>query len=314
MAAMTDRSHIFASRPLVLASRASALAVAQAEIVRDRLAPLAAEIQTMTTRGDRILDRPLADAGGKGLFVKELERRLLDGDCDAAVHSMKDMETVFADGTMIASVLPREDRRDALVGDYASLDDLPDGAVVGTASVRRKAILLQRRPDLRIELLRGNINTRLAALAEGRYDAIILAMAGLRRLGLDPAHVPLDPAVMPPAAAQGALAIQTRAGGDERHRAVAEACAALNCTASAAEVTAERACLGYLDGSCHTPISASATMREDGMLVLDAMVLSPDGSAAFDASGEAPSDAADQLGRDLGAQLLEAAGGRGFLA
>ena len=314
MAAMTDRSHIFASRPLVLASRASALAVAQAQIVRDRLAPLTAEIQTMTTRGDRILDRPLADAGGKGLFVKELERRLLDGDCDAAVHSMKDMETVFADGTMIASVLPREDRRDALVGDYASLDDLPDGAVVGTASVRRKAILLQRRPDLRIELLRGNINTRLAALAEGRYDAIILAMAGLRRLGLDPAHVPLDPAVMPPAAAQGALAIQTRAGGDERHRAVAEACAALNCTASAAEVTAERACLGYLDGSCHTPISASATMREDGMLVLDAMVLSPDGSAAFDASGEAPSDAADQLGRDLGAQLLEAAGGRGFLA
>ena len=314
MAAMTDRSHIFASRPLVLASRASALAVAQAEIVRDRLAPLAAEIQTMTTRGDRILDRPLADAGGKGLFVKELERRLLDGDCDAAVHSMKDMETVFADGTMIASVLPREDRRDALVGDYASLDDLPDGAVVGTASVRRKAILLQRRPDLRIELLRGNINTRLAALAEGRYDAIILAMAGLRRLGLDPAHVPLDPAVMPPAAAQGALAIQTRAGGDERHRAVAEACAALNCTASAAEVTAERACLGYLDGSCHTPISASATMREDGMLVLDAMVLSPDGSAAFDASGAAPSDAADQLGRDLGAQLLEAVGGRGFLA
>ena len=314
MAAMTDRSHIFASRPLVLASRASALAVAQAQIVRDRLAPLTAEIQTMTTRGDRILDRPLADAGGKGLFVKELERRLLDGDCDAAVHSMKDMETVFADGTMIASVLPREDRRDALVGDYASLDDLPDGAVVGTASVRRKAILLQRRPDLRIELLRGNINTRLAALAEGRYDAIILAMAGLRRLGLDPAHVPLDPAVMPPAAAQGALAIQTRAGGDERHRAVAEACAALNCATSAAEVTAERACLGYLDGSCHTPISASATMREDGMLVLDAMVLSPDGSAAFDASGAAPSDAADQLGRDLGAQLLEAVGGRGFLA
>ena len=314
MAAMTEDSHIFAARPLVLASRASALAVAQAEIVRERLAPLAAEIQTMTTRGDRILDRPLADAGGKGLFVKELERRLLNGDCDAAVHSMKDMETVFADGTMIASVLPREDRRDALVGDYASLDDLPDGAVVGTASVRRKAILLQRRPDLRIELLRGNINTRLAALAEGRYDAIILAMAGLRRLGLDPAHVPLDPAVMPPAAAQGALAIQTCAGGDERHRAVAEACAALNCATSAAEVTAERACLGYLDGSCHTPISASATMREDGMLVLDAMILSPDGSAAFEASGAAPSDAADQLGRDLGAQLLEAAGGRGFLA
>ena len=314
MAAMTDHSDIFAAAPLILASRASALAVAQAEIVRDRLAPLAAEIQTMTTRGDRILDRPLADAGGKGLFVKELERRLLDGDCDAAVHSMKDMETVFADGTMIAAVLPREDRRDALIGGYAGLQDLPQGAVVGTASVRRKAILLQRRPDLRIELLRGNVNTRLAALSEGRYDAIILAMAGLRRLGLEVAHVPLDPAVMPPAAAQGALAIQTRAGGDRRSRAVAEACAALNCAASAAEVTAERACLGYLDGSCHTPIAASGTTRQDGTLSLSAMVLSPDGSAAHDAQGEAAMEDAEELGRDLGARLLEAAGGRGFLA
>ena len=314
LAAMTDHADIRAAHPLVLASRASALAVAQAEIVRDRLAPLAAEIRTMTTRGDRILDRSLADAGGKGLFVKELERRLLDGDCDAAVHSMKDMETVFAAGTMIAAVLPREDRRDALVGGHAGLDDLPRGAVVGTASVRRKAILLQRRPDLRIELLRGNINTRIAALDEGRYDAIILAMAGLRRLRLDVAHVPLDPAVMPPAAAQGALAIQTRIASDARSRAVAEAFAGLNCFASAAEVSAERACLGYLDGSCHTPISASATMGGDGMLSLTAMILSPDGSAAFDASGVAPADDGARLGRDLGAQLLDAAGGRGFLA
>ena len=311
---MTDHSDIFAANPLILASRASALAVAQAEIVRDRLAPVAAEIQTMTTRGDQVLDRPLADIGGKGLFVKELERRLLQGDCDAAVHSMKDMETVFADGTRIAAVLPREDRRDALIGGYAGLDDLPEGAVVGTASVRRRAILLQRRPDLQIELLRGNINTRLAALAEGRYDAIILAMAGLRRLALDVAHVPLDPAVMPPAAAQGALAIQTRAGDDARSQAVAAACAALNCADSAAEVAAERACLGYLDGSCHTPIAASATKNADGSLSLSAMILSPDGSAGFDASGEAAATEAEQLGRDLGAQLLQAAGGRNFLA
>ena len=190
---MSDPGGIFAASPLVLASRASALAMAQAEIVQERLSPLPTEILSLTTtRGDQILDRSLADAGGKGLFVKELERRLLDGDCDAAVHSMKDMETTFADGTVIAAVLPREDRRDALVGGFESLDALPEGAVVGTASVRRKAILLHRRPDLRIELLRGNVNTRLAALAEGRYDAIILAMAGLRRLNLDVPHVPID--------------------------------------------------------------------------------------------------------------------------
>ena len=306
---MTAASDIFAGAPLVLASRASALALAQSEIVRDGLAPLNAEIRGMTTRGDRILDRSLADAGGKGLFVKELERRLLDGECDAAVHSMKDMETVFADGTEIAAVLPREDRRDALVGGHESLDALPEGAVVGTASVRRKAILLQRRPDLRIELLRGNVNTRLAALAEGRYDAIILAMAGL-----DVDHVPIDPAVMPPAAAQGAIAVQVRAGADARSRAVAEACAALNCAGSAAEVTAERALLGHLDGSCHTPIAASARIGSDGRLALSAMILRPDGSAAHSGDAAAPADEAERLGRDLAAELLDAAGGRDFLA
>ena len=314
LGAMTTAPDIFANAPLVLASRASALALAQSEIVRDGLAPLNTEIRGMTTRGDRILDRSLADAGGKGLFVKELERRLLDGECDAAAHSMKDMETVFAEGTRIAAVLPREDRRDALVGGHESLDALPHGAVVGTASVRRKAILLKRRPDLRIELLRGNVNTRLAALAEGRYDAIILAMAGLRRLGLDVSHVPIDPSVMPPAAAQGAIAIQVRSGDDARSRAVAAACAALNCANSAAEVTAERALLGHLDGSCHTPIAASAHMGDDGRLSISAMILSPDGSAAHSGDAEAPADAAEQLGRDLAAELLEAAGGRDFLA
>ena len=131
---MTNPSDIFAARPLILGSRASALALAQADIVRDLLAPLPTDILSLTTRGDRILDRSLADAGGKGLFVKELERQLLDGSCDAAVHSMKDMETVFAEGTTIAAVLPREDRRDALIGPFATIDSLPRGAVVGTAS------------------------------------------------------------------------------------------------------------------------------------------------------------------------------------
>jgi hydroxymethylbilane synthase len=311
---MTDHADIFAASPLVLASRASALAMAQAEIVRDRLRPLPSEVLSLTTRGDQILDRPLADAGGKGLFVKELERRLLAGDCDAAVHSMKDMETTFADGTVIAAVLPREDRRDALIGGFDSLDDLPEGAVVGTASVRRKAILLHHRPDLRIELLRGNVNTRLAALAAGRYDAIILAMAGLRRLQLDVAHVPIDPAVMPSAAAQGALSLQTRAGGNARSDAVMAACAALNCRQAAVETSAERALLAYLDGSCHTPIAASAALGDDHNLTLDAMILSPDGTAAHRASLAGPAADADRLGRELGAQLLSAAGGRDFLA
>ena len=311
---MTTPSDIFDSRPLILGSRASALALAQADIVRDRLAPLATDILSLTTRGDRILDRSLADAGGKGLFVKELERQLLDGNCDAAVHSMKDMETVFADGTVIAAVLPREDRRDALIGPFGTIDSLPHGAVVGTASVRRRALLHHYRPDLRIELLRGNVNTRLAALAAGRYDAIILAMAGLRRLALDVPHTPLDPAVMPPAAAQGALAIQIRGGDDDRARAVAAAIAGLNCRQAEAEVTAERAMLAHLDGSCHTPIAASATLDDSGVLHLDGMVLRPDGTAAHRTTGTAPREDAAALGRQLGARLLEAAGGRDFLA
>ena len=311
---MTTHAEIFETQPLVLASRASALAMAQAEIVRDGLAPINAEILSLTTRGDRILDRPLAEAGGKGLFVKELERRLLNGECDAAVHSMKDMEIGFADGTDIVAVLPREDRRDALVGPFESLDALPQGAVVGTASVRRRALLNHHRPDLKIELLRGNINTRLAALADGRFDAIVLALAGLRRLSIEVPHIPLDPEMMPPAAAQGALAIQARNGAGERDRAVAAACGALTCKRTMTEVTAERALLGYLDGSCHTPIAASAELRPDGTLHLDGMILSTEGDAAHRANLSGGAADAERLGRELGDRLLADAGGRGFLA
>jgi len=186
--------------------------------------------------------------------------------------------------------------------------------VVGTASVRRRALLHHYRPDLRIELLRGNVNTRLAALEAGRYDAIILAMAGLRRLALDVPHTPLDPAVMPPAAAQGALAIQVRGGDDDRARAVAVVIAGLTCERATAEVMAERAMLAHLDGSCHTPIAASATLDDSGVLHLDGMVLRPDGTAAHRDSETAPRQDAVALGRQLGARLLEAAGGRDFLA
>ncbi|MEC8662175.1 MAG: hydroxymethylbilane synthase [Pseudomonadota bacterium] len=311
---MTQYSNIFNQQPMILASRASSLAIAQVQIVADKLAPMPVDLLKLTTSGDRILDRSLADAGGKGLFIKELESSLLRGDADAAVHSMKDMEASFASGTCVAAVLPREDRRDALVGPFSSLADLPQGAVIGTSSVRRRALLLHHRPDLEIRLLRGNVNTRIAAMREGRFDAIILAMAGLRRLGLDVPHSAISPDIMLPSAGQGALAIQARNADDSRSQAVIDAAATIGCAATTTEVTAERALLGRLDGSCHTPIGASATLQPDGRLHLDGMILSTDGSNAFRDSLTGVASDAVQIGVALADQLLGAAGGRDFLA
>ena len=227
---------------------------------------------------------------------------------------MKDMETTLADGTRLAAVLPRDDRRDALVGPFQTLEDLPSGARVGTASVRRRALLLHHRPDLDIGLLRGNVNTRIAALQDGQFDAIILAVAGLRRLSLDVDYAPLDLAVMLPSAGQGALAIQTRDRDDPRSLAVMAASADLGCAKTTTEVTAERALLGRLDGSCHTPIAASATCDENGRLHLDGMILSEDGRQAFRDRIDGFGSDATQLGEALADQLLGAAGGRHFLA
>ena len=311
---MTQYSNIFNQQPMILASRASSLAIAQVQIVADKLAPMPVDLLKLTTSGDRILDRSLADAGGKGLFIKELESSLLRGDADAAVHSMKDMEASFASGTCVAAVLPREDRRDALVGPFSSLADLPQGAVIGTSSVRRRALLLHHRPDLEIRLLRGNVNTRIATMREGRFDAIILAMAGLRRLGLDVPHSAISPDIMLPSAGQGALAIQARNADDSRSQAVIDAAATIGCAATTTEVTAERALLGRLDGSCHTPIAASATLQPDGRLHLDGMILSTDGSNAFRDSLTGVASDAVQIGVALADQLLGAAGGRDFLA
>ena len=311
---MTQYSNIFNQQPMILASRASSLAIAQVQIVADKLAPMPVDLLKLTTSGDRILDRSLADAGGKGLFIKELESSLLRGDADAAVHSMKDMEASFASGTCVAAVLPREDRRDALVGPFSSLADLPQGAVIGTSSVRRRALLLHHRPDLEIRLLRGNVNTRIAAMREGRFDAIILAMAGLRRLGLDVPHSAISPDIMLPSAGQGALAIQARNADNSRSQAVIDAAATIGCAATTTEVTAERALLGRLDGSCHTPIAASATLQPDGRLHLDGMILSTDGSNAFRDSLTGVASDAVQIGVALADQLLGAAGGRDFLA
>jgi hydroxymethylbilane synthase len=311
---MEQNSDTFTTAPLRLASRASQLALCQAELVRSKLGPIASEIVPITTIGDKVLDRSLADAGGKGLFIKELEKSILVGESEAAIHSMKDMETHFAPGTEIAAVLAREDRRDALLGGYATLGDLPAGAIVGTSSVRRRALLLHHRPDVSVKLLRGNINRRIKLLEEGQYDAIILAVAGLKRLDLKVPYSPIDPQVMPTAAAQGALAVQVAAPVDNRSHAVRAAFAGMNCATTLAEVTAERAVLAHLDGSCHTPIAASAVCGDDGQLHLDAMILRPDGGAAHRRQHNGPIEKAAMLGEELGAALLDDAGGREFLA
>lgn len=304
----------FDAEPLRLASRASQLAMVQAEMVCAALKPAAVTVRPVTTKGDRILDRPLIEAGGKGLFIKELERSILAGVSDAAVHSMKDMETFFAPGTEIGAVLTREDRRDALVGPYRSLDDLPKGARIGTASVRRAAILLNYRPDLQIQLIRGNLNRRLGLLAAGNYDALILAVAGIKRLGVEIDYTPIAAEIMPSAVAQGALAVQIAAPDTPRAVAVKALVGGLTCPKALVEVTAERALLSFLDGSCQTPISASAVLDEAGQVTLDGMILRPDGSAAHRRQICAPADQAERLGAELGAELLGLAGGRAFLA
>ena len=303
----------FDSEPIKLASRASQLAMVQAKMVCSALQPAAVEVRPVTTQGDRILDRPLIEAGGKGLFIKELERSILSGESDAAVHSMKDMETHFAPNTEIGAVLVREDRRDALVGPYRSLDDLPKGARIGTASVRRSAILLNYRPDLKINLIRGNLNRRLDLLAAGNYDAIILAVAGIKRLGVDIDFAPIEAELMPSAVGQGAVAVQIAVPETERASAVKRLVGGLTCPKALAEVTAERALLEFLDGSCQTPISASATLDNKGYLTLDGMILRPDGSESYRQQMRAPSDQASTLGSALGAELLGLAGGRDFL-
>ena len=311
---MESNFSFFDVEPIRLASRGSQLAMVQAEMVCSALKPVAVEVRPFTTQGDRILDRPLIEVGGKGLFIKELERAILAGEADAAVHSMKDMETHFAPNTEIGAVLVREDRRDALVGSYRHLDDLPNRGRIGTASVRRGAILLNYRPDLQVSLIRGNLNRRLSLLASGDYDAIILAVAGIKRLGVKVDFTPIDAAIMPSAVAQGALALQIATPKTKRGIEVKKLVSTLTCSKALAEVTAERSLLSTLDGSCQTPIAASATLDKAGNLTLDGMILRPDGSRSYRQQMSAPSDQAAALGAALGVELLNLAGGRDFLA
>lgn len=291
---------------LKIGTRGSPLALAQANEVRDRLLAhhdgLAVEIVIIKTTGDVVQDRRLSEIGGKGLFTKEIQEALLDGRIDLAVHSMKDVETWLPEGTAIAAMLPREDPRDAFISHKApGLDALPTGAVVGTSSLRRQAQIMYRRPDLRIETLRGNVQTRLRRLQEGHFDATLLALAGLRRLGQeDVATAPMDPAVMLPAVAQGAIGLEVRRD-DDRIRGIV---APLDDAQTTLRVEAERALLAALDGSCHTPIGGLATLDEEGArLTLTGLVAQPDGSVLhrFARNGAAHDGLA--MGADLGAEL-----------
>ena len=306
---------------LRLGTRGSPLALAQAEEVRERLGRAhgelaeegAVEIVVIKTTGDKVQDRPLAEIGGKGLFTKEIEEALLDGRIDAAVHSMKDVPTWLPDGLTISTILPREDPRDALFARAgSSLATLPPGAVVGTASLRRQAQARLARPDLEIVPIRGNVQTRLRKLAEGRVDATFLAVAGLKRLGQD-ARISgiLEPEEMLPAVAQGAIGLEIR----KDDAAAADWLAAIHDEASSLRVRAERACLAVLDGSCRTPIAAYCEFAGKGKtLDLRGQVADPAGEAVFNARHEGNAEAPEDLGRRVGEELRDAAGPAFFAA
>jgi hydroxymethylbilane synthase len=297
----------FLSRVLRIGSRGSRLAHAQTEIVRDLIKRegIACETIFITTSGDRILDRPLAEIGGKGLFTKELDAALLRGEIDLAVHSMKDVPAPLPPGTRLGAMLSREDARDAFVSSKAaSLDALPTGARVGTSSVRRIAQIRRARPDLEIVPLRGNVDTRLAKLDSGAFDAAILAHAGLKRLGLEDRATSLLPiSNWLPALSQGIIGIQIRDDDDE----VATAVAPLNDGTTAIAIACERAFQLALDGSCRSPIAGNATFS-DGHLSFRGEVLAPDGKdfvatefvCDLDSNEIAEAEAA---GRDAGAKI-----------
>ncbi len=284
---------------LVIASRGSQLALWQARWVERQLtsAGQKCRIQIVKTTGDKITDVPLAKVGSKGLFTKEIEEALLDGRADLAVHSLKDLPTELPEGLVLAAVPEREDHRDAVIG--KPLDELSLGARVGTSSLRRSAQLRKLRPDLVIESVRGNLDTRLRKLDEGQYDAILLAAAGLKRLGWADRIAEILPAdVMCSAVGQGALAIETRATGPGF-----DACSKLDHAATHAAVRAERAVLASLGGGCQVPIGAYAAV-EGGTLHLLGVVASPDGSAIIRAESAGPLAEAESLGRSLGETLL----------
>ncbi|UTW55301.1 hydroxymethylbilane synthase [Kordiimonas sp. SCSIO 12610] len=297
-----------------IGTRGSPLALAQASDVKarlisahDDLSDQDIEIVVIKTSGDRILDRHLMTAGGKGLFTKEIEEALIDGDIDCAVHSSKDMPTTLPQGLILSTFLPREDIRDAFISPVSErLMDLPENAILGTASLRRRALALRMRPDLQVVTFRGNVQTRLKKLAAGEANATFLAVAGLNRLGMPETiteYLPLD--MFPPAPAQGAVTIEIRED-DENTRSLLTP---LHCSKTALEVTAERSLLKALDGSCRTPIAGYAKLSDD-KIDLYACLLSMDGKEIFEEKGSASADLenAAQLGNELGESIRNSAG------
>jgi hydroxymethylbilane synthase len=305
------------SAPLVIGTRGSPLALAQAQEVRERLAAahaLAAEqieLEVIRTTGDTIRDRPLTEAGGKGLFTKEIEEALIAGAIDLAVHSAKDMPTFLPPELRIGAVLAREDARDVFVSHKAkTLADLPHGARVGTASLRRQALVKRLRGDLAVVPMRGNVETRLRKLAAGEVDAIVLALAGLKRLGLaDAATAVLAVDEFLPAVGQGIIAIEVR-GDDERALDLARA---VSHAATAAALTAERAFLAVLEGSCRTPIAGHAAVAA-GRLAFRGLIAKPDGSEVLEAQRHGAAVVAVRLGAEAGRELKQRAGADFFAA
>ncbi|MCW4115396.1 hydroxymethylbilane synthase [Aurantimonas sp. MSK8Z-1] len=299
------------TKPIRIGTRGSKLALVQAAEVRARL--MAAHglpesdfaIEVISTSGDRIQDRPLSEVGGKGLFSKEIEEALFDGRIDLAVHCVKDLATVLPEGLHLSAFLPREDVRDVFIGrSVGRLADLPQGARVGTASLRRQALVRRLRPDLDLVILRGNVQTRLAKLEAGEVEGTLLALAGLNRLSMaETASEVLSAETFLPAPGQGALAIESRIG-DSRIDALV---AAIDTPVARVPLAAERAFLRRLDGSCRTPIAGLAEIDGD-RLSLHGMILRPDGSEVHEGRESGPSAEADAIGERLGERLLAQAG------
>lgn len=291
-------------RPLRLGTRGSPLALAQASMTREALARAhhidadQIEVVVIQTTGDRVQDRPLAEIGGKALWTRELDGALLDGRIDFAVHSMKDVETIVAEGVALVAMLPRADARDRLIG-AGSLDDLPQGARVGTSSPRRHAQLLNRRPDLVVESLRGNVETRLRRIAEGRFAATLLAAAGLDRLSID-AGAALEMDDWLPAVSQGAIGIACRTVDESLRHWLA----AVDHPVTHRTVAAERALLAHLGGSCHTAIAAHAS-ESSGQILLRAELLSPDGRDCVRYSASAEPGDWERLAQEAARHLLD---------
>ena len=295
---------------LKIATRQSPLALWQAEHIRARLealhTDLKVELVTFVTQGDKILDTPLAKIGGKGLFVKELEAALLDGRADLAVHSMKDVPMALPEGLSLAVICEREDPLDAFVSNtYNSFDELPQGAKVGTSSLRRKSQILKQRPDLNIIDLRGNVGTRLSKLDSGLYDAIILASAGLKRLGLaERIRHTLQPEISLPAVGQGALGLECRA----TDQVVLDLILPLLHAETDVCVRAERAFNAYLEGGCQVPIAGYATLNQ-GQIHMEGRVGSVDGLTLLKVEMSGKPEQAEQLGETLAQKLLEQGAG-----